>query len=144
MRPTVIVCAVLVEIMASSAAAIAAPRQGGMGAAPRYDTATEVTLHGTVLEVTQVAGGMGGRSLGRTHIVLKTGEETVEVHLGPTWFLADQKLELKSEDVVDVIGSRVTTAGAQAIIAREVRTGGQVTTLRDAQGFPKWLRGARR
>jgi hypothetical protein len=78
-----------------------------------------------------------------THLVLKTENETVEVHLGPSWFLADQKLVLAAGDAVQVVGSRVTVAGAEAVLAREIRKGDHVITLRDTQGFPKWARRSR-
>jgi hypothetical protein len=98
-----------------------------------------VTLSGTVQEVKDVPGRPSG-----THIMLKTVSETVEVHLGPSSFLSDEKLELKAGDAVTIVGSRVKVAGADAVIAREVRIGARTVTLRDAQGFPRWSRGPRR
>jgi hypothetical protein len=110
---------------------------------PRYDAATEVTLRGTIQEVRQTTG-MGRRHLGGTHLTLKTDTDTVEVHLGPAAFIAEQKLVLTGGDAVEVVGSRVTVAGTTAILARELRTGDQVVTFRDAQGFPKWSGRGRR
>jgi len=120
----------------------AAQRRGGMrDQAPRYDTATEVTVSGAIQEVKQVTGGMGMQNVTGTHVILRTDQETIEIHLGPSTFIADQKLVLQNGDVLEVIGSRVTIAGAKAILAREVRKGEQTVTFRDAQGFPKWSRG---
>jgi hypothetical protein len=100
-----------------------------------------VTVRGTVQEVKQVTGGMGMRNVTGTHAVLRTDQETIEIHLGPSTFIAGQKLVLRNGDDIEVIGSRVTVAGADAILAREVRKGGQAVILRDAQGIPKWSRG---
>jgi hypothetical protein len=137
---TAVVLAAAVAYMPSEAA----QRPGGMrGQGPRYDTATEVTVRGAVQEVKQVTGGMGMRNVAGTHVVLKTDQETIEIHLGPSTFIADQKLVLQNGDVVEVIGSRVTIAGAGAILAREIRKGEQTVTLRDAQGVPAWSRGPR-
>lgn len=109
-----------------------------------YDTSTEVTIRGTVQEVKQVPTGMGRRNLGGTHLLLKTDTDTVEVHLGPSTFLAEQKLVLAAGDALVIVGSRVTVSGAPAILAREVRKGDQVVVFRDAQGFPKWSSRGRR
>ena len=122
----------------------AAQRPGGVpGQGPRYDTSTEVTVRGSVQEVKHVTGGTGARNVAGTHVILKTDQETIEIHLGPSTFIADQKLVLQNSDVLEVIGSRVTVGGANAIVAREIRKGEQTVTLRDAQGFPAWSRGPR-
>lgn len=56
----------------------AAQQRGGMrDQAPRYDTATEVTVSGTVQEIKQVTGGMGMRNVTGTHVILTTDQETV-------------------------------------------------------------------
>jgi hypothetical protein len=39
---------------------------------------------------------------------------------------------------VEVTGSRITYEGQPAIIAGEVKKGGQVLKLRDAAGVPAW------
>lgn len=137
---TAVVLAVAVVYLPSEAA----QRRGGMrGQEPRYDTSTEVTVRGAIQEVKQVTGGMGMGNVTGTHIVLKTDQETIEIHLGPSTFIAEQKLVLQSGDAVQVIGSRVTMAGAGAILAREIRKGEQTVTLRDGQGLPAWSRGPR-
>jgi hypothetical protein len=43
-----------------------------------------------------------------------------------------------------VVGSKVTMAGQEVVIAREIKKGDQVLTLRDAKGVPLWAgRGGR-
>ena len=112
--------------------------------APRYDANTEVTIRGTIQEVKQVTPGMGRRNLAGTHLLVNTESETVDVHLGPSPFITEQKLALAAGDAVEIIGSRVTVAGMAGVLAREVRKGDRVVTLRDAQGFPKWSGRGRR
>jgi hypothetical protein len=41
-------------------------------------------------------------------------------------------------DTLKVVGSQVTMAGQEVVIAREITKGDQVLTLRDAKGFPLW------
>ena len=115
--------------------------RGGGGQGPRYDTSTEVTIRGTVQEVKEVADTSRGGSATGTHLTLKTEKETLDVHLGPTAFLADQKMSLSRGDELEITGSRVKVAAKDAVIAREIRKGAQTVTLRDDKGVPKWSRG---
>jgi hypothetical protein len=76
--------------------------------------------------------------LGGTHVTLKTSAETLQVHLGPTAFLNEKKVVIAKGDTLVVVGSRVTVDGERAFIAKEVRKGDSVWTLRDAAGLPLW------
>ena len=117
--------------------------QGGRGRAqaPRYDTSTEVTIRGTVQEIKEVPDMPHGGSATGTHLMVKTEKETLEVHLGPTAFIAEQKMSLSRGDAIEVTGSRVKVGANDAVIAREIRKGTQTVTLRDDKGVPKWSRG---
>ena len=119
---------------------VAQPQGRGQGS-PRYDLATEATVTGTVESVEQIAGPAGGRGrrgLGGTHITLKTSGEALEVHLGPTAFLSDKKVAIAKGDTLVVVGSRVTVDDERVFIAKEVKKGASVWTLRDAAGLPLW------
>jgi hypothetical protein len=135
---TVLVAAVA---MAYPAAVTAQAGRGGQG--PRYDTSTEVTVRGTVREVREVADSARGGSATGTHLVVKTEKETLEIHLGPTAFITEQKMSLAQGDEVEITGSRLKVAAGDALIAREIRKGTQTVTLRDDKGIPKWSRGRR-
>jgi hypothetical protein len=118
--------------------------QGGQGrgmGSPMYDPKTETTLSGVIQEVKEIAGQ--GRSTG-THLMVKTGTEVVEVHVGPTWYLKEQKCEFKKDAQVEIIGSKVKLQGTDVIIARQIKEGGNTWTLRDAQGIPAWSQGRNR
>ena len=132
---------VLTLSMASAAPAWSQGPRGGQGS-PRYDTATEATFRGTVEAVKQIEGG-GYRGPG-THVVLKTADGTVDVHLGPKSFLDEHKLTVAAGDAVEILGSRVKVAGGDAVIAREIRSGGQTLILRDETGVPRWSGGRNR
>lgn len=122
------------------APAVAQNPQGMGQGMPRYNTGTEATLEGTVEEVKAVTSmrGMEG-----THLMLKTESETIEVHLGPSAFLKEKNVELVKGDGVHVVGSRVKIAGADALLAREIRKGEATWTLRDESGRPLWRMGMR-
>ncbi|MGR3279189.1 hypothetical protein ACSYAD_29415 [Acaryochloris marina NIES-2412] len=102
-----------------------------------FNPATVETLSGKIVRVDQVASP-GRRSGKGVHLSLQTSEETVDVHLGPSWYLDEQQLNLKSGDPVEVTGSRVTDAGPSAIIAAQVKSGDTVLNLRDESGQPAW------
>ncbi len=110
---------------------------------PRYDTATEATVTGTVEAVEQITGRGGGRrrrGLGGTHLSLKTGTETRGVRLGPTAFLNEQKVVAAKGDTLEIVGSNVTVDGERVFIAKSVKKGSSVWTLRDASELPLWRR----
>lgn len=115
-----------------------AQRQPGQGrGGPRYDPATEATVSGIVREVKQVTGSRGW---GGTHLTLDTDAGAIDVHLGPSTFLADKEFTFAKGDQIEVIGSKIKYQDADALIAREVKKAGKVLTLRDARGFPVWSR----
>jgi hypothetical protein len=133
----------VLSIMLFSASPVLAQRQRGVTQpAPMYDPKTEITLTGIVEETKTVSGmmgGAGGRGMMQgTHIMLKTDKETIEVHLGPTAFLTEKKLELAKGDAVEVIGSRVKIGESDALLAREIKKGEASLALRDANGRPLW------
>jgi len=125
-----------------SVAAFAQGRSGPGGALPTYNPATELTVQGTVQEVKQFTGpgGMIG-----TDVVLKTDNEAVvDIRLGPAAFLTQNQFALAQGDQIHVTGSKVKINNADIVLAREVRKGEQILTLRNAQGFPVWSRRGRR
>lgn len=107
----------------------------GVGGGRMYNSATETTLSGTVEQVNTVSGRHGWQG---THIDLKTGSGTFDVHLGPSAYLKSKGFEFAKGDKVEVTGSKVSFQGHPAIIAREVKRDGKVLTLRNTQGIPEW------
>jgi hypothetical protein len=63
---------------------------------------------------------------------------SVEGHLGPTAFLNDKKVAIAKGDTLVIVGSRVTVDDERVLIAKEVKKGDSVWTLRDAAGLPLW------
>ena len=105
-----------------------------------YDVQTETTIKGTVEKVETITGPgvQGRRGLGGTHLMVKTETELLEVHLGPTAYLAEQKVTVEEGDVVEIVGSRVTINEKPVLIARQIKKGDATWTLRDASGRPLW------
>jgi hypothetical protein len=109
----------------------------------KYDPATEVTLTGTIEEVSDLECPDCPRGMRGTHIQLKTREQSIEVHVGPTSYLADQKFTLAKNDEIEVTGSKIKHGNTEVLLAREVKKGGNVLTLRNSQGVPQWSMGTR-
>ena len=62
----------------------------------------------------------------------------MEVDVGPASFVSSKNVTFAKGDALTVVGSKVTMAGQVVVIAREIKKGEQVLTLRDAKGFPLW------
>ena len=129
-----------VTFMAALSAVVAYGQSGqGRGTGtPTYDPKTETTITGVIQELKEVPGPGWGDG---THLVVKAGNEVVDVHVGPTWYLKQQKYGFASGDQIEVIGSKVKYQGADVIIARQVKKAGNTWKLRNAQGIPVWSRG---
>jgi hypothetical protein len=96
-----------------------------------YDVKTETTIKGTVESVETVTGtrGRGRRGLGGTHLTVKTGKETLEVHVGPTAYLTEKGITIAKGDTLEILGSRVTIDKEPVVIARQIRKGDNTWTL---------------
>jgi len=117
-----------------------AAAQMGRPMAMGYDKTKEVTVTGTVEAVTPQQGmrGMGG-----THLTLVVGAEKLDVHVGPTPWLADKKYEFAVGDQLTIVGSRQMIDKVDSLIAREIDKGGTKMSLRDENGRPLWAGGMR-
>lgn len=107
-----------------------------------YNPATETTVTGTVESVTNVPSGHRGG--GGLHLVVTAASGPIEVHVGPSSFVASKNVTFAKGDILTVVGSKVMMSGEDVLIAREIRKGDQVLTLRDAKGFPLWSGRGRR
>lgn len=101
---------------------------------PKYNKATETKLNGTVDELRQVPGADEG-----VHFILRDGEKTILIHVGPDKFLKDIEVEFAKGEKVQVVGSKVKSAeGEDEILAREITKDNNTITLRDKNGEPAW------
>lgn len=106
-----------------------------------YDPSTETTVKGTVEEVKQVSGKHGWNG---THLMLKTEAGQLDVHVGPSSYVAGQGFTFAKGDQVEVLGSKVKMGGSEALIARQIKRGDKTLVLRNAQGIPEWSGGRQR
>jgi hypothetical protein len=72
-------------------------------------------------------------------LVLKTeAGETIQVFLGPQWYLENCDLELEAGDRLEVKGSKITYEGKPVIVASVIIRGDEILKLRDDNGVPVW------
>lgn len=105
-------------------------------AACSYDTATVEKISGEIINMEKITNQMM-KSYG-VHLIVKNISETIEVHLGPGWFIEDQEETLAKGDKVIVYGSRIICDNKPSIITREIKRGGYTLLLRDENGIPLW------
>ena len=102
----------------------------------RFDRHKIETLNGEVVSV-DAYPSRRGTSQG-IHLMVNTGQETVEVHLAPSWYLKDREFEITPKDKIVITGSRIIVDGKPAIIASQIEKGDRTLLLRDEDGFPMW------
>jgi len=98
-----------------------------------YDASKEVTLNGTVLGVlTKPSPGM----MMGSHLLLATPSGPVDASLGRFGLLGKGALSVAAGQQVEVTGVMNTIKDHQVFLARTVKVGGQVYTIRNEHGFP--------
>ena len=131
--------AISVVLLAVATLALAAdpPPQGAPGGRRRYDPATVETISGDVLRIDRIPSRRGTGTAVHVAVRVSSGE-TVDVRLGPAWWIDGQKVRVKEKDKVEVKGSRVTIAGAPVVIAAVVSKNEKTLVLRNDAGVPAW------
>lgn len=107
----------------------------------RYKPEKVETINAEVVKVNRYS--FRGRMSQGIHLLVDTGNDTIEVHLAPSWYLEDRDFTFAPEDKIIITGSRISLDGEPEIIARQIKKGDRIFTLRDEDGYPLW-RGWRR
>jgi hypothetical protein len=100
---------------------------------PKYDLNTEIKTKGTVDEVKLPPKGNE-----IVHLLVKNGEDTVDLYLCPKSFMDDMGVTFSKGDELSVTGSKVKYGGADLVLAREIVKGSDSLVLRDEKGNPVW------
>ena len=105
-----------------------------------YDTTRIVRLEGIVSALTElplkeIHRGVRARDL---HFTLEERGMTYSIHVGPTWYIADQRFTFAFGDSVNVTGSLMDECGNGIVVAGAITKGTAVLQLRDAHGTRMW------
>jgi hypothetical protein len=115
-----------------SAAVLAQTPSGNT--APKYDPANEVKVKGAVDDIKIVPGPLEG-----VHLVVKSSDETILVHVAPENFLKEMGTTFNKGDVVEVVGCKIKASdGTDELLARQVTKGTDELQVRDKKGKPVW------
>ena len=134
---SLVAIATLALALALAAETPATRQDGSAGVRRRYDPATVETISGEVLRIDHVPKRRGTGMVVHLAVRASTGE-TVDVRLGPAWWVDGQRVRVKEADQVEVKGSRVSTGGGPIVIAAVVNKKGKTLVLRNDDGVPIW------
>lgn len=98
-----------------------------------YNPANEVVLKGIVREVHEYTCPVSEGEMGE-HVLLKTEDGIVQVHLAPGRILRSQTISFAAGDQISVVGSRLRLRGQNDVIAREISRGKENFIFRDREG----------
>jgi len=98
-----------------------------------YNAANEVTVKGVVTGVEEFDCPVSENELG-LHLMLKTADEVLQIHLGPSRILQGQKLGFAPGDQLQVVGARIRLYGKNGLIAQEITRGNESFIFRDHDG----------
>lgn len=72
------------------------------------------TVTGKVLQVDTWTQGEWHR--GGVHVLLQTNNETIDLHLGPAWYINNQDIRIEPNDQIQVTATRVSSADGRAVM----------------------------
>lgn len=102
---------------------------------PKYDVTAEAKFKVTVEDLKLPAKG---KEKDAAHLLVKSGDDTIDIYLCPKAFLDDMGATFAKGDEVTVTGSKIKQDGADLVLARQVVKGTDTLMLRDDKGKPVW------
>jgi hypothetical protein len=126
----------IVLLLAGAGSVISQEKNTPPQASYNYDLAAQQTVRGWVISERDFQCPVSG-TLG-SHITVKTETGTIEVHLAPASFMKQYEINIRKDDNITVVGSRITFEGKPALIAKSVVIGRDTFNFRDPKGRPLW------
>ncbi len=100
-----------------------------------YDTKTVETFEAKISDI-KVVDSQGG-SYG-VRLFVKKGTQTIEVRVGPAWFIEENGFDFDEDDKIKITGSRIKISENEVIIASVIIKNGKNLKLRESDGTPLW------
>ena len=123
-------------LLAAGTSIVAAQDKTAPPESYQYNTANQAKINGIVETVTEykcpVSGAVG------THLTVKTGASTIEVHLAPAKFVKDYDIVIHKGDQVEIQGAKIIFEGKPSLIAKTVVVAQTTFAFRDNNGKPLW------
>lgn len=103
----------------------------------QYDKTAEVTVTGKVEDIQEFDCPVT-KTTG-SHVVLRTADSTILVHVAPVKFMKQYGIELKKGSKLTVTGARMKDGeGGDTMLAREIQSDEIVLDVRTPDGKPLW------
>jgi DNA/RNA endonuclease YhcR with UshA esterase domain len=122
-----------VALLLGSMAAFA---QNSAPAVPKFDLNKQVEIKGVVTEINNYSCPITG-TVG-THLMVKAGEEPIEVHVASAKFLQEYGITFKPGDNIQALGTRGEFNGKPAFLPRLIIVGSSTYYFRNPKGAPLW------
>lgn len=116
-----------------------------------FDPNTVTTISGEILSVDQITNNPRNnqntnqntnpnqpRNHQGIHLTLKSADQTIDIHVGPAWYLEQEKMVFTAGDQVRIKGFPMNKNNQSFFVAQEITKGSQVLVLRDEDGLPMW------
>ena len=126
-------CALILLVILLAVLGVNFRRPFNTQGAALYNPATEVVIRGSVERVSEFSCPVSEGEMG-SHLLLKTADGTIQVHLAPGRIMRSQKLSFSPGDRLLVVGSKVRILGTNDLIAREIVRGQEDFIFRDQAG----------
>lgn len=117
-----------------------------------FDPKTVTTISGEIVSVDQITKSRRNNQNNNqnnsekntrnnhqgTHLTLKSGDQTIDVRVGPAWYLEQENMVLTAGDQLTIKGFPMNKNDQSFFVAQEITKGSQVLVLRDENGLPMW------
>ena len=103
----------------------------------KYDETSRVKLSGVVDDIKQHSLGGTCKAPG-VFVVVKVNEQTVELQVGPKWFIDQLTWTFTKGDKLEITGWKVDKDGNEVVV-RKISRGEWTLEPRDDSGAANWL-----
>lgn len=113
-----------------------------------FDPNTMTTISGEIVSVDQITKPSRNNQNNNQnnprnnhqgiHLTLQSGDQTIDVRVGPAWYLEQENMILTAGDQVTIKGFPINKNDQSFFITQEITKGSQVLVLRDENGRPMW------
>ena len=103
----------------------------------KYEETSRIKLSGVVDDIKQKSLGGTCKAPG-IFVTVKVNEQTVELQVGPKWFIDDMTWTFTKGDKLEITGWKIDKDGTEVVV-RKISRGEWTLEPRDDSGAANWL-----
>ena len=103
----------------------------------KYEETSRIKLSGVVDDIKQKSLGGSCKAPG-VFVVVKVNEQTVELQVGPKWFIDEMTWTFTKGDKLEITGWKIDKDGNEVVV-RKISRGEWTLEPRDDTGAANWL-----